>query len=136
MRVQEVNAVAAADRAVRADMQRRDACIWAAAENHAKNNPAPPGASPVTSPPTAEVTVSAAAPSLLPPEWICQRESHCTYGINTGNGYFGKWQFALAWGGHWGLPADITTWTPAQEDYAAAQLWAGGAGCGNWNACK
>lgn len=50
-------------------------------------------------------------------------------------GCYGKWQFGWFWGGKLGLPLDLATATPAQQDEAARILWNGGAGCSNWNAC-
>lgn len=50
-------------------------------------------------------------------------------------GCWGKWQFGFFWAGRLGLPADITTSTPAQQDEAARLLWNHGAGCSNWSAC-
>lgn len=52
-----------------------------------------------------------------------------------GHGCYGKWQFSGAWAGKLGLPTNIATATPAQQDAAAKQLWNHGAGCGNWAAC-
>lgn len=75
-----------------------------------------------------------------PPCWVAQRESGGSYaafnaGGCGGNSCYGKWQFSGAWAGKLGLPDDLATATPAQQDEAAAQLWAGGAGCSHWAAC-
>lgn len=97
----------------------------------------------------------------LPPCYVCQRESHCTYGIvsRTINCApyvcYGKWQFnprtyttaARAVGAPTlfdASPKDPFAvyrpdrWaqvTPADEDAAARWVWAGGAGCNAWAAC-
>jgi hypothetical protein len=105
------------------------------------------------SPGTPAVTATATCGGNLPPCWICQRESHCTYGIVsnglfcTGMPCFGAWQFdPRTWRGvvqQAGF-ADIPEWpptdwprvTPEMEDRVAAALWAGGQGCGHWAACS
>lgn len=84
----------------------------------------------------------------LPPCWVKARESHGNYGaVNSSGcrwtdksgtvhvGCFGAWQFGTMWAGRLGLPDDLSTATPAQQDAAARELWAGGRGCGNWGAC-
>lgn len=76
----------------------------------------------------------------LPPCWVAQRESGGRYdavnwGGCGGRNCYGKWQFSGAWAGELGLPADLLTATPEQQDAAARQLWAGGRGCSNWAAC-
>lgn len=53
-----------------------------------------------------------------------------------GAGCYGKWQFSGEWAGKLGLPFDLSTATPEQQDNAARILWAGGAGCSNWDACR
>jgi hypothetical protein len=109
---------------------------------------------PASPPPSREapaVTASAACGANLPPCWVCQRESRCTYGIVSNGGCsgwncYGKWQFdPTTWRavveryGLTDIPAwPVTDWakvTPAMEDRVAAALWAGGSGCGHWNAC-
>lgn len=89
----------------------------------------------------------AAAPTLstdcggdLPPCYVMMRESGGSYGAFNpsgcgGNACYGKWQFSGAWAGELGLPDDLSQATPAQQDAAARQLWANGAGCRNWDAC-
>lgn len=82
-----------------------------------------------------------------PPCWVCQRESHCTYGAFnptgcSGRSCYGKWQMdpltfdatvrrmgRLDLVGHY-FPAD-----PKDQDRIAIYLWANGAGCSNWSAC-
>ena len=76
----------------------------------------------------------------FPPCYVAVRESGNSYtAFNPtgcgGHGCYGRWQFSGAWACHFGLPCDIARWTPAQQDYAARVLWAGGAGCSNWAAC-
>lgn len=73
----------------------------------------------------------------LPPCYVMERESGGSYSAYNptgcgGNGCYGKWQFSGAWAGKLGLPADIASATPEQQDEAARQLYAGGAGCSNW----
>lgn len=79
-----------------------------------------------------------------PPCWRVQTESRGDYSAfnPTGcsyrgrSGCYGKWQFGWFWGGKLGLPLDLAQATPAQQDEAARLLWNGGAGCGNWDACR
>lgn len=62
-------------------------------------------------------------------------ESGNNYGEDTGNGYYGAYQFALAtwWGlGYSGLPSNAS---PALQDQAAEKLQAE-AGWGQWPACS
>lgn len=75
-----------------------------------------------------------------PPCWRVGTESGGNYNAYNpggcgGSGCYGKWQFSGEWAGKLGLPADLSTATPAQQDEAARQLWNGGAGCSNWAAC-
>lgn len=71
------------------------------------------------------------------PDWfphaIAWRESNCTRGIDTGNGYYGYAQVA---GFHWfGGICDGLTWTiPAQEDECVWRLSAGGTNLRPWGA--
>lgn len=76
----------------------------------------------------------------LPPCSVAWAESRGDYGaVNPtgcgGQGCFGKWQFSGSWAGKLGLPLDLRTATPEQQDNAARLLWAGGAGCSHWGAC-
>lgn len=63
-------------------------------------------------------------------------ESGGNYSTNTGNGFYGAYQFTQgtwnAMGGS-GNPADAS---PAEQDALAAKLYAGGAGAGNWPVCS
>lgn len=75
-----------------------------------------------------------------PPCWRVATESGGDYGAYNpggcdGHGCFGKWQFSGEWAGKLGLPLDLRTATPQQQDEAALLLWNGGAGCSNWSAC-
>ena len=70
------------------------------------------------------------------PEWfpaeIAWRESRCTRGIDTGNGYFGYAQIA---GFHWvNLCRDLDRTVESEYDECVARLWNGGAGARHWNA--
>lgn len=76
----------------------------------------------------------------LPPCVVKQRESGGDYGAYNptgcnGLGCFGAWQLSGEWAGKLGLPMDLSTATPEQQDNAARLLWNGGAGCSNWSAC-
>lgn len=64
---------------------------------------------------------------------IVMHESGGNYSTNTGNGYYGAYQFSSQWACRLGLPCDLASATPEQQDAAAALLWNGGAGCGNWS---
>lgn len=105
-------------------------------------------------PPPAPVVVSPAPRTQYPPSyqpcdgeyppcWRVQTESRGDYNAYnpTGcysrgrSGCYGKWQFGWFWGGRLGLPLDLSTATPAQQDEAARLLWNHGAGCSNWSAC-
>lgn len=71
------------------------------------------------------------------PEWfpraIAWRESHCTRGINTGNGYFGYAQVASF---HWfGGACDGLSWEiPAEEDECVDRLSLHGTRLSPWGA--
>jgi len=67
------------------------------------------------------------------PADIAWRESRCTIGIDTGNGYLGYAQIALF---HWqsGLCSDLD-WTDLnQYNECVSRLWNGGAGASHWGA--
>lgn len=142
MRTQELNAQAAGNRAV---ADRRDLVAFIAARNQAKEQPASsPELSPVVVVPTT-TTVLAAPSSLypcggdLPSCYIVARESGGSYSAYNpsgcgGNGCYGKYQFSGAWAGKLGLPFDLSTATPQQQDDAARALWNHGAGASNWGA--
>lgn len=107
---------------------------------------------PVTTPPTTaapETTESVIRswPSSFqpcggayPPCSVVENESGGDYGAYNpggcgGRGCFGKWQFSGEWACRLGLPCDLASATPQQQDEAARILWNGGAGCSNWSAC-
>jgi hypothetical protein len=110
---------------------------WAALLGHdlaTPAPPAPPAVHPVPAPPRAVPTVAAAAPpavssavrSTLGGVWACirQHESGGNYAINTGNGYYGAYQFSLStWQalGGTGLPSNAA---PAVQDAMAQKLQA------------
>lgn len=70
---------------------------------------------------------------LQVPAEIAWRESRCTRGIDTGNGYYGYAQVARF---HWfGGICDGLTWLdPAQEDECVSRLWDEGRGARHWGA--
>jgi hypothetical protein len=91
--------------------------------------------------PTARPPVAAAPPASRRSDpggaWLELRlcESGNNYAEDTGNGYYGAYQFALEtwWGlGYSGLPSDAS---PAVQDQAAERLQAE-AGWGQWPACS
>lgn len=105
---------------------------------------------PLTTQPRPSTDYSSLEPcgGAYPPCWVKRRESGGNYGAYnpTGcawtdksgyrhHGCYGAWQFGTMWAGRLGLPDDLSTATPEQQDEAARQLWAGGAGCSNWAAC-
>ena len=66
------------------------------------------------------------------PAYIAWRESKCTRGIDTGNGYLGYAQIALF---HWsGLCAGLDWTVDSDYDECVARLWNGGAGASHWAA--
>lgn len=67
------------------------------------------------------------------PAEIAWRESRCTIGIDTGNGYLGYAQIALF---HWqsGLCADLTWTDLLQYNECVSRLWNDGAGAAHWAA--
>ena len=101
----------------------------------------PPPAPPVVTPPV--VTPPATTPAPAPPPsplggvWaeLRQCESGGDYAIDTGNGYYGAYQFSAAtWHGlgFTGLPNQAP---PAVQDEAAVELQAR-SGWGQWPACS
>jgi hypothetical protein len=99
-------------------------------------------------PPPVSSDVSAASTSdslgacggELPPCWVKDRESRGDYtAVNetgcSGRTCGGAWQFdPLTWNGYGGY-AFAQDAPPDVQDAKARELWAGGAGCGHWNAC-
>jgi len=91
---------------------------------------------PPTTLPATVVTGPAAAAAQAGGVWaeLRQCESDDNYSDNTGNGYYGAYQFSLqTWEGigYTGLPSDAA---PAVQDQAAQQLQAR-SGWGQWPAC-
>ncbi len=90
--------------------------------------------------PAALVPLVTLAPPAVPPSggvWAALRqcESGGDYAIDTGNGYYGAYQFSLqTWHGlgYPGLPSDAP---PAVQDQAASRLQAR-SGWGQWPACS
>ncbi len=85
--------------------------------------------------PTAPAASTGAAPAGGAWAELRQCESGGNYAENTGNGYYGAYQFALAtWNGlgFSGLPSQAS---PATQDAAAAELQAR-SGWGQWPACS
>lgn len=86
----------------------------------------------ITSNPAPTVHYSGGAP----PESVAQCESGGNPRTNTGNGFYGKWQFTDAtWHAVTGLPGHASDYSEATQDAGAAKLWRGGAGAGNWPVC-
>lgn len=72
----------------------------------------------------------------LPPCWVMQRESRGNIRAqNPSSSASGKWQFIdSTWAGFGGY-AHAWQAPESVQDAKAAQLWAGGRGCGHWSAC-
>ncbi|HEV3266660.1 MAG TPA: transglycosylase family protein [Acidimicrobiales bacterium] len=106
----------------------------------APTNPAPPTTTSTTTSPTTTTTTSAppAAPYVSTGGQFAELrecESGNNYSDNTGNGYYGAYQFSLqTWQGigYSGLPSDAS---PSLQDQAAQQLQAQ-SGWGQWPACS
>jgi hypothetical protein len=76
----------------------------------------------------------------LPPCYVMARESGgnpsaVNWGGCSGTNCYGLWQFGGFWDCKLGQPCGIASWTVEQQNAAARTLWAGGSGCGNWDAC-
>lgn len=70
-----------------------------------------------------------AIPGWFPAE-IAWRESRCTRGIDTGNGYLGYAQVARF---HWSnLCVDLDWTVDSEYDECVSRLWDGGAGARHW----
>jgi len=97
------------------------------------------------SPPTATPAAPAAAPPPRPTAgplldngaWASLRrcESGGNYGDDTGNGYYGAYQFTAGTWHSLGLPGLPSDATPAVQDHAAQELQAR-SGWGQWPACS
>jgi hypothetical protein len=117
---------AARQEAIRAEAARQEAAREEAARQEAARQ---------------EAARQAAAPSgrcggNLPPCWVMQRESGGNITAkNPTSTASGKWQFINGtWAGYGGY---AEAWMAPEhvQDAKAAELWAGGAGCGHWSAC-
>ena len=94
-----------------------------------------PAPAPVAPPPTAPPpTTGSTAPSAA--VWLALRqcESGDNYQENTGNGFYGAYQFSQATWTGLGYPGRPDLEPPAMQDQAAQQLQAE-SGWGNWPAC-
>jgi hypothetical protein len=80
-------------------------------------------------------TSTGAAPT--PSDWLALRtcESSDNYQENTGNGYFGAYQFSQATWTWLGYPGRPDQEPPAMQDQAAAKLQ-GESGWGAWPTCS
>lgn len=104
----------------------------------APSTTAPP-ATPASSAPSTSVATATSASSgaPTPADWLKLRtcESSDTYTEDTGNGYYGAYQFSQATWTGLGYPGRPDQEPPAMQDQAAAQLQAE-AGWGAWPACS
>ena len=104
--------------------------------------PPPPTTTTTTTAPPAPAPVPAAEPSTgrcggdLPPCYVMMRESGGNIRArNPSSSASGKWQFIRStWAGYGGY-AEAYLAPESVQDAKARALWAGGAGCGHWNAC-
>jgi hypothetical protein len=104
--------------------------------------PPPPTTTTTTTAPPAPAPAPAAEPSSgrcggdLPPCYVMMRESGGSLTAqNPSSTASGKWQFLdSTWAGYGGYSS---AWQAPEsvQDAKARQLWAGGSGCGHWNAC-
>ncbi len=99
--------------------------------------PTPPPAAPTV--PAAPVTPTAPGAPVAPSGGVWaelrQCESGDNYTIDTGNGYYGAYQFSLATWQGLGYPGYPNQAPPAVQDQAAAQLQAR-SGWGQWPECS
>jgi hypothetical protein len=107
--------------------------------------PAPAAPAPVVSTPAPTTTVPVTTPAPPAPPvvtggaggvWAALRqcESSGNYAENTGNGYFGAYQFSQATWSNLGYPGRPDQAPPAVQDQAAQRLQAQ-SGWGQWPAC-
>lgn len=99
--------------------------------------PAPAVVVPAPAPPPAPVVVTASSGSPAQGVWaeLRQCESSGNYAVDTGNGYYGAYQFSLqTWQGlgYSGLPSNA----PASTQDQAAQRLESERGWGQWPACS
>lgn len=78
--------------------------------------------------------IAAQNPCAIPAH-ICTRESNNTLNARNPSGAAGKYQFMPGtWNGYGGYTS--ADQAPEEvQDAKARELWAGGAGCGHWQAC-
>ncbi len=121
----------------------------------ASNAAASVDATPPPPPPTTTTTTTTTAPPApapapapvaeqgtgrcggdLPPCYVMMRESGGNIRAqNPSSSASGKWQFiSSTWAGYGGY-AEAYLAPESVQDAKARELWAGGAGCGHWNAC-
>lgn len=96
---------------------------------------------PTTSAPRTTVAATSAGGlacgGSMPPCSVMQRESggNATIYNTQGSGASGKWQFMPGtWDGYGGY-ANAADAPVSVQDAKAREVWAGGAGCGHWDAC-
>jgi hypothetical protein len=102
--------------------------------------PPPPAATIVVATPTPHPVGTAVPPATRPAAgdvWagLRQCESNGNYADNTGNGYYGAYQFSLATWRGLGLPGLPSDAPPAVQDQAARSLQAR-SGWGQWPTCS
>jgi len=120
---------------------------WMAYEKAQAPSPPPPHATPTphravtpVAPATPPAPATAPAPATRPAGgsvWagLRQCESGGNYAENTGNGYYGAYQFSLATWHGLGFPGLPSSAPPAVQDRAAQQLQAR-SGWGQWPSCS
>ncbi len=108
--------------------------------------PPPPVTTTTTTAPPAPAPAPAPVPSAgpatgrcggdLPPCYVMMRESGGNpTAKNPSSTASGKWQFLdSTWAGYGGYGSAYLA-PESVQDAKARELWAGGAGCGHWNAC-
>jgi hypothetical protein len=136
VQAQEVAAQRAAEeRAAAAEVAAQEAAA-AAASKTATTTPAPSPAGPPASSTITSISPTAGPPSSLAADFAAIRrcEASGDYSLNTGNGYYGAYQFAYqTWVdlGESGLPSAAP---PATQDAAAYKLYRE-SGWSSWPAC-
>jgi hypothetical protein len=132
---------AAAERAAEAKAAAAEAAAQAAAAAAAQSKTAPSTPAPSTSGPPASSAITSISPTAGPPNSLAgdfaairRCEASGDYSLNTGNGYYGAYQFAYrTWLdlGQSGLPSAAP---PAAQDAAAYKLYLE-SGWSSWPAC-
>jgi hypothetical protein len=96
--------------------------------------PAPAPATPASQPTAAPApAASGGAGGVLASIRAC--ESGGNYATNTGNGFYGAYQFTDQTWHAMGGSGHASDASPAEQDARASALYAGGAGAGNWPVC-